>query len=293
VTSGDLLAAAVAVLYSADPGEFTQRRGELAAQARSAGQAPVARRIAKLPKPTQSAWVVNQLVRSDPGAASRLNTLGEELRAAERSRDGTRMRELSQARRQLIAALVRQALMVSGQQAPTAALREELTTTFAAALADPDVAEQIQAGTLLRAARRAGFGTAEVPGLTLVPPPSDRHRASVKDQKSARAEPTAKPPAAKPPAAKRPAASHAAAAARAKAELDRGRARAEAEQALAEADRAAEAAGEAEREQESTVRRLEEQLADTRTSLHEARTKARRAETAQRYARQALDRLRQ
>jgi hypothetical protein len=171
VTSGDLLGEAVEELYSADPEEFTQRRGELAAAARSAGQAATARQIAALRKPTRSAWVINQLARTDPDAVSRLAELGEELRAAERSRDGSNLRELSQARRQLIAALVRQALAASGQQGAPAVLREDITATLAAALADPEVAGQIQLGMLLRPARRSGFGTEQGPALALVPPP--------------------------------------------------------------------------------------------------------------------------
>ena len=173
MTSDDLLGEAVEELYSADPEEFTRRRGELAARARAAGQAAVARQIAGLRKPMRSAWMINQLVRSDPGIATRLAELGEELRAIERSGDGSRMREASQARRQLIATLVPQALARSGQHPPPAALREEITATFSAALADPEVAEQIQRATLLRPARRAGFGTAQGPALALVPPLPD------------------------------------------------------------------------------------------------------------------------
>ena len=187
MASDDLLGEAVEELYSADPEEFTRRRGELAARARAAGQTAVARRIAGLRKPMRSAWMINQLVRSDPGIAARLAQLGEELRAIERSGDGSRMREASQARRQLIATLVPQALARSGQHPPPAALREEITATFSAALADPEVAEQIRRATLLRPARRAGFGTAQGPALALVPPlPSgDTTQARKPDRSSA------------------------------------------------------------------------------------------------------------
>ena len=68
----DLLADAVAELYQADPDDFTQRRAELVAQAREAGQAAAAKQIAALRKPTRSAWVVNRLVRADPEVTSRL-----------------------------------------------------------------------------------------------------------------------------------------------------------------------------------------------------------------------------
>jgi hypothetical protein len=159
VTGGDLLQEAVAELYSADPDEFVARRGELAARARTAGEAALAKRIGALRKPTRSAWVVNQLVRADPSVAEQLQTLGAELRAAQQSFDGPALRELSRQRRQLIDALARQAFTASGQKSPPAALREEVASTLGAALADPQVAEELRAGALARAVIRDGLGT--------------------------------------------------------------------------------------------------------------------------------------
>src|SRR5450755_861763 len=101
VTDDDLLPAAVAELYASGPEEYIKRRGELASRARAAGDAALAKRIAGLRKPTRSAWVVNQLVRSAPAVTSQLATLGDELRAAQQSLDGAAIRELSLQRRQL------------------------------------------------------------------------------------------------------------------------------------------------------------------------------------------------
>jgi hypothetical protein len=233
VTSDDLVGEAIGELYSADPEDFTRRRGELAAAARAAGQAAAARQIAGLRKPTRSAWVINQLARSDPEAASSLAELGAELRDAERSGDGSTLRELSQARRRLIAALVRQALTVSGQHAAPAAMREEITTTLAAALADPEVAEQIRSATLLRPAQRAGFGSVQAPALALVPPPADTRQAGVRAGESGRAAPAASQPAAGTAAAGTAAA---AAAETGRTGAARGR-RASSDEALAAAER--------------------------------------------------------
>jgi len=174
MTDADLLAEAAAELYAGDPAAFTERRGTLAAEARAAGQAAAARQITALRKPTYSAWLVNQLVRADPEVASRLSELGGELRSAGAALDGARIRELSQQRRRLVDDLVRQALQLPGAGPPSAAVREELTATFGAALADPQVADQLAAGTLVRAVHRSDF-TPAGPGLTLVPPlPADR-----------------------------------------------------------------------------------------------------------------------
>jgi hypothetical protein len=322
VTGRDLVAEAIAELYSADPEEFTERRAALAAGARAAGEAPAAKRIGGLRKPTRSAWVVNQLARGEPGVAAQLVTLGDELRDAQASLDGARMRELSVRRRQLVDALAQQAFTLAGQHAPPAALRDEVTSTLGAALADPQVAEQLQAGTLLRAARPDGFGLAPASALTLVPPLPPTRVTSASKQAAGPAGKQAPAPAGKQaagppgtpapaPAGKQaagparkqapgPARSAAAAAAEAEAkaaaeakakEDRRRRSIAEAEQAVAEADQAFETAAAAEREQQDAVDLIEEQLTAARQRLEEARRRTRRARTGQHAARQALGRL--
>jgi len=124
VSGDDLLRAAADELYAADLDSFTERRKELAAGARAAGEPAVAKEIAALRKPTRSAWAVNRLVRADPTVPERLATLAGDLRAAEAALDGHRIRELSQARRELVDALVRQALDMTGESAPPAALQD-------------------------------------------------------------------------------------------------------------------------------------------------------------------------
>jgi hypothetical protein len=272
MTDGDPLRDAVAELYSSDPDEFVQRRGALVARAREAGQTPVAKQIAGLRKPTRSAWIVNQLVRAVPGVTSELASLGDELRAAQGSLDGGALRELSRRRRELVESLVRQAFTVAGQQAPPAGLRDEVTATLGAALADPQVAGHL--GTLERAVYSEGFGSAGPPGLILV-----------KGTGGGRpAQPAKRAPRGRPAA---PSADEA----RAERERRRRAALAEAEQVAAEADRAAAAATTAEQELEAAVQLLEVQLADARRDLAEARSRARRARARQHSARQALNRI--
>jgi hypothetical protein len=314
VTGSDLLREAVAELYSSGPEEFVERRGVLVARARAAGEASVAKQIAALRKPTRSAWVINQLVRSAPAVSDQLAELGDEFRAAQRSGDGAAIRQLSARRRQLLDALARQAFTVSGQHSPPAALKDEVTATLGAALADPQFAAQLQAGTLERAVHRDGLGLDAGPALTLLPSPSAAVRPGAAKSMPAPARPAASgtPPAraaASVPAPAGPAASATAparpaanvitpaadlAAARARAEGERYRqAIAAAEQAVAEADRAADAAANAEQAQDSAVRLLQEQLAEARLRLAEARVQARQAQAAQRQAGQALSRLRE
>jgi hypothetical protein len=252
----DLLSQAQAELYEADPDGFTPRRTELAEHARDAGEPAVAKQISALRKPTRSAWVVNRLVRSDPGVRSRLDAMAADLGAAA---DGTRIRELTTARSRLVDELTRAAL--AGLPAPAAALREEVTATFDAAIADPEVAGRL--GTLVRAERYAGFG----PGsFTVAPAPKE-------------------PAPVKPP--RDPAEAAAERAARRQQKIST------AERDLAHADSALEAALAAERDLEDTVRRQEAELAAARQRLAEARRQSYRAESRQQRATRELDRLRE
>ena len=301
VSTDDLLRAAADELYAADLDSFTERRKELAAGARAAGEPAVAKEIAALRKPTRSAWAVNRLVRADPTVPERLATLAGDLRAAEAALDGHRIRELSQARRELVDALVRQALDMTGESVPLAALQEEATIIFGAALADPQVAAQLAAGTLVRAEQRAGFGPG-FPALTLAPSPAPRPARQAAAPARAPAAERAASPEAREAAAEAKAQARAEAAAEAKkraaeaaaaeAERERRRALAEAEQAVADASRAVHAATAAVQDRQAAVRRIEEQLTEAREAFAEARVDARQAESAERRAQQALDRLR-
>jgi hypothetical protein len=248
----DLLADATAELYGSDPDDFMARRTELVASARGAGETAAAKQIAALRKPTRSAWVVNRLVRLDNGVTARLAALAGDLRDAARSPDGARIRELTAARARLVDELTRQAF--DGLPAPAAAVREEVTATFDAALADPDVAANL--GTLVRAAHWAGFGS-----FSDAPP-------AAKTKKPEPAEPSA--------------------------ERERRHREKiiSAERAVVEADRTADAANAAEQQLEDTVRRLEAELAQARQQLVEARRQAYRAESRQRRASETLSRIR-
>ena len=251
----DLLAEAETELYTADPDGFTARRTELAERARDAGEPAVAKKITGLRKPTRSAWVVNRLVRSDPGVRSRLDSLAADLREAS---GGSRLRELTAARAKLVDELTRAAL--ASLPAPPAAMREEVTATFDAAIADPEVAANL--GTLVRAAQYAGFGGFAPADGSAPPAPAPR-------KTKAPAEPAAEREARRQEKIK------------------------EAERALADADRDLESAISAERDLEDSVRRQEAELADARQRLGEARRRSYRAESRQQRAAGQLSRLKE
>jgi hypothetical protein len=285
-----LVREAAAELYAGDPAGFIRRRGDLAAQARASGEGAAAKAIAGLRKPTRSAWVVNRLVRTDPDVPSRLTALGDDLRAAGRSLDGRRLRELSQARRDLIAALTRQALTGAGQRDAAEALREEVIATLSAALADPQVAAELAEGALIRPVERSGFGFGPSDADSPLPAGSVRGERQCAGPGEAQRERAEQKRAERERAERDRAERERARAEREQAE--RARAIAAAERAVDEAARAAENAQSSERTCAEGVRDLERQLDEAYGRLAGAKRTSRVAAAALRDARRALDRLR-
>jgi hypothetical protein len=143
-------------LYWVKPEDFTATRSRLTAQAKERGDAKSAKQISASRKPTMAAWAVNRLALSRRKTTSRLTQLGERLRAAHTAMDGEQIRELSAEQRRLIDELSQTAFDAAEMPDPSAALREEVTATLQAAIADPDVAARL--GRLTKAERWSGFG---------------------------------------------------------------------------------------------------------------------------------------
>lgn len=144
-------------LYSLPPGEFVEARNDAA---QWAGTREEAARIRKLRRPTVSAWAVNLLVADSPGDVDALAELGERLRTAQQEMRGGDLRELSAERNRTVSALVRRASELArdaGHPLKGAAQRE-VETTLDAAVADPESAEAMRAGTLTKALAYSGTG---------------------------------------------------------------------------------------------------------------------------------------
>ena len=152
----DLVSDARNELYVAHPDKFIARRKELVAAARAAGDQRAAAAIGELRRPTRSAWVVNQFVRTDPDALSPLIQVGAELRQAHRRLDGTQLRELTVRRRAAVDDAVRRAIKLSG--AESEAVRSEVLATFEAVVSDPASAAEAGEAALVRPLEWAGFG---------------------------------------------------------------------------------------------------------------------------------------
>ena len=267
----DRLELAVAELYANDPREFVARRATLADAARRDGDTPAAERIAGLRKPTVSAWTVNALALTRPELLAELVELGGQLRQAEADLDGEQLRELSRQRRILLDSLSRAAFAGTGQHL-SASVREEVTATLAAALADPALGAQVRAGTLLRAVRWNGFGAGPPagPDLALVPP-------QVRSTRAGRAA-----PAATQRAAERE---------RARAEREQQRRREQSAADVVRAEQAVAAAIEVEREWIEQCNALREQVAAAQRELDGAQLDVRHARAQLEKATRRHDRL--
>jgi hypothetical protein len=159
-------------LYRAPPEEFTALRARLAAEAKKRGDTAAAAELKAARKPTTAAWVVNSLVHQDPGVRDRLRELTGALRDAHAAMDGEQIRALSARQRALVGELTTQALRSAQLSRPSAALRDDVTSTLQAAIADPEVADRL--GTLVKAEQWSGFGvgvsTAKAPPPKKSPP---------------------------------------------------------------------------------------------------------------------------
>jgi hypothetical protein len=159
-------------LYEASPDGFVAGRATAIADARRAGDKEAAKRYAALRKPTVAAWLVNLLALRRPELIDDLVELSTALREAQRGLRGEQLRELSQQRRQVVAALVAAARQLAVDDDPALSTAKlplgEVESTLTAALAEPEVAEQVRSGRLVRAATYTGFGEVPRPRLRLI-----------------------------------------------------------------------------------------------------------------------------
>lgn len=130
-------------LYWAAPKDFIAERTRLMAAAKGRGDDAAAKRIAAANKPTTAAWVVNRLALRHTDSAQRLADLGDQLRAAHAAMDGARIRDLSAKQHQLIDELTRAALQAADVSNPSFAVRDDITRTLQAAIAEPEVRERL------------------------------------------------------------------------------------------------------------------------------------------------------
>jgi hypothetical protein len=127
---------AVATLYQGALDAFVAERKRLAGELKAGGDKEGAARLAKLGRPSISAWTVNQLFWHDRDAFERLLASAARLRRGDHDAGAEHQRALAALR-----ALAAERLTAGGHAAPEATLRRVTTTLSALAAAggfDPD-----------------------------------------------------------------------------------------------------------------------------------------------------------
>jgi hypothetical protein len=165
------LDAAADALYAVPPDEFIGARDAAVAAARERGDRELAKAIGRLRRPTKAAWLANLLARHRAAQLDGLLGLAAGLADAQRTLDGTALRQLSSRRHQLVAAMAREAgrlAQEAGDPAAEGVLRE-LQGILDAALARPEIAEQVRSGRLTRTLSYTGFGPEADPDAVPVP----------------------------------------------------------------------------------------------------------------------------
>ncbi|MGN9840522.1 hypothetical protein ACTMTI_20585 [Nonomuraea sp. H19] len=244
-------------LYALPPPEFTAAREAEARAAKDAGDAGLSRDIAKLRKPTVSAWAVNRIAREHPEELAELLDVGERLRAAWQEQDADALAELTQRRGVVTGKLGRLIRQVAGLSPAAAA---EVDQTLDAAVVDADAAAQVRQGHLVKPLSYSGFAPAPI----LRERPAARRKKTPEDQAAEARE-------------------------REETEARKARERQEAEAAHREWREAVEAATEEYDECAERVATLERKLAKARKKLDDSRHRLEVAQREERRARQRLD----
>ncbi|MEV4570812.1 hypothetical protein AB0K12_44270 [Nonomuraea sp. NPDC049419] len=146
-------------LYAVPPPEFTAARAEAARAAKEAGDGGLAKEIAKLRKPTVSAWAVNRLSREHPAELDELLEVGERLRAAWQEQDADELAGLTRLRGEVSAKVGRLARQAGDLSAAAAT---EVDQTLDAALVDEEAAAEVRRGRLAKPLQYSGFAPAPV-----------------------------------------------------------------------------------------------------------------------------------
>lgn len=197
------LAEAAEEVYSLRPDEFIPRRDELAAEAKQAGDRALSTAVKKLPKPTAAAWVVNMLVRHDADQVEQVLQLGSALRAAQASLAGEDLRQLGRQRRQLTAAVTRQARALAAELGQNVGepVAQQVEETLHAAMIDEDAAAAVRTGLLTKALTATGVESVDVLAVVAVPDAMGRAvvRRATERAPRPRAVKAAKPEPASPP----------------------------------------------------------------------------------------------
>jgi hypothetical protein len=165
-------------LYGLPPEEFTARRNEIAKELRGDGRRADADEVRGLAKPTQPAWVVNQLARGHRRDVDLLLDAGHRLRRVQAGGRETReqLDDAVRAEREALQRLLTAARQILGERGkePSGAVLERVSRTLRAASASDEGRELLARGRLSSELEASGFDllapfAGDVPGPTRRP----------------------------------------------------------------------------------------------------------------------------
>jgi len=147
-------------LYALTPDEFTKTRNQRSKEAKSEDRS-LGNAIAKLPKPSTAAWLVNALVRHRGEELEQVLALGAALRQAQDNLDGAELRELNKQRRRLTAAVTNQARDLASELGVKVSdlIATQAEETLRAAMTDDGAAQAVRTGQLIGQYRMRGSTT--------------------------------------------------------------------------------------------------------------------------------------
>lgn len=251
------------ILFALPLAEFTAARNALAARLKKEGQADEAARVKSMPKPSATAWAVNQLYWRFRKEMDRLFTVGDKVRAAQTGGSGD-LRRLLDERRTIVSDLGRRAAEILREEdhaaSPDAMRRIKITLESLAAFGRSNA--ESQAGRLTADLEPLGFDSlaAMLDGKKLQPAKVLQFRPAAEQKKAAQEE----------------------AAARAREKVK------DAEKALTAARRDAKAAETAAAKANARAEALEKQKRELDARFSEAQDEARAAARESRNAEQAV-----
>ncbi|MDX6360341.1 MAG: hypothetical protein QOH37_3395 [Nocardioidaceae bacterium] len=156
-------------LYALPMDRFTPERDARAKAAK--GDKDLVAALKTLRKPSVAAWVVNLLVRRDPGQVEQVLAVGAALREAQEGMDGAELRTLTRQRRQLTSAVTGQARALALEEGVrvTQSVADEVEATLTAAMVDAEAARAVRSGLLVRTLKATGVDAVDVAAAVALP----------------------------------------------------------------------------------------------------------------------------
>ena len=137
-------------LYRLDPEDFVAARNGLVKRLRASGARAEADLVAKLKRPSATAWALNQVAPERPELIDRVLAAGAGLRAAMEAAvagDASGLRDAQRVERAAIDGALGAAVARLGTKA-NEAVRQKMSDTLRAAIIDESVAQRLRTGTL-------------------------------------------------------------------------------------------------------------------------------------------------